>query len=216
MEIFDTITAKDKRYEIRNIIKTFLASSNGNVNSFCVNRDGKKGVSPAKLCYEIDTQRNGYSELRGLTFNVNTSTPYYVSYHGMIIDNVIVIRSGNIMRNLLENSPKQKCIVPDIQADDHLRFVNGMKESKVLDKISQVGSIVTRNMSTSILVDNMKIQIPNSDILSALSSLHFMSGEKSLFDYYGAISQAIANKRLTGRDLNWFMYKIMLIEKIIN
>lgn len=216
MEIFDTLIVKDKKYEIRNIIKSFLASSSGNANSFCVTRDGKKGVAPAKLCYEIDSPKNGYSELRGLTFNINTSTPYYVTYHGIVIDDAIVIRMGSIMRNLLENSPKQKCIVPSIDTNKSLEFVENMKKMQVIDKVTQIGEILTKNMSTSILVDNMKIQIPNSDIISALTTLHFMSGERNLFDYYRSISQVLANKRLTGRDLNWFMYKMSLIEKIVN
>lgn len=218
IHVYNNVNIKGEKYEIKDIIEDFLEQNkNGESRMFNVDRISSNGDKyPCKLCYESTIKEDDSLErLNGIAFCFGGIKPYYVNYCGVLANrNSLIINSSScVTRNLIKkgfssyNSP-----VLDMYA--MRKFINSMK-TDIDDFDRFIGRVILNNYNNCMIVDNMGVRISHNDLAQSLMEIEPINTKITKLDAYLAVSSKISEKRINGKDMNWFMYKILLLNKII-
>lgn len=217
--MFENVNIKGNSYEIGDIIRSFHEQTAGcTSNEYVVNRIlDEGGVVPSKLCYEAVKPFSNYEDVFGLSFCFGGIRPYYVTYRALLHESALIIASSNsIIRNIISGGKGQKCIIPNVNPYVIESYIYELSNAKVDNFNEYVGKLVSSNHNNCIIVDNMSVKISHNDLTQGITD---MLGQKdkdiTKIDIYTSINKRISDKRKTGKDLNWFMYKVILLNKIM-
>lgn len=217
MNIFENVNVRNENYEIGDIIRSFLSQTEGQTHQqYGTSRISNDGIiTPSKLCYEASKKFSNYEDVTGLSFCFGGIRPYYIVYRGLLCKDSLVISTGvHVMRNFIEKGKGQKCIIP--YADPYVVESYMYDLTKDVDNLNEyIGQLVTRNYNNCIIVDNMSIRISHNDLTQGITDQCGKNVKATKLDLYLSIGKRISEKRKNGKDLNWFMYKMLLLNKIM-
>lgn len=225
-KVVNNINIKGNDYEIGLIINSFYSQHSGwEIKIFKTEtylNDTNIRV-PSKLCIEAYKQI-GFDlyEVEGLAFCFNSKFPYYVSYKSVfnkLVNCMYFFNDNQILRTNLISSDipeyvKQYYKRVEFSTKNILEYIHSLKEQQIDNPKMYVGELISRNSSNSIIIDSMNIRIPNNDIVKGLVDI-LRSKKVNLDSSYSFICSSVMHKRDKLKDLNWFMYKMLLISKII-
>lgn len=225
----NNVNIKGKDYEIDAIINSFknkhdkkwsiaIKKVNSRISDF-----GNDMNVTSKLCIEASKQI-GFDmyEVDGITFCFNSNFPCYTSYRTVInkmnnsmffFDDRQIIRKPILLCDNPE-SKNQECIIPEFDSGIILDYIERLSKCEINDIKRYIGSLVMKNISNHVIIDNMKINISYNDIMKGFCDM-LRWNKLNKYIVYSFICRSIMDKRDRGKDLNWFMFKILLISKIV-
>lgn len=217
MNIFEDVNVRNENYEIGDIIRSFLSQTEGQTHQqYGTNRISNDGIiTPSKLCYEASKKFSDYDDITGLSFCFGGIRPYYITYRGLLCrDSLVIATSTHVMRNFIGKEKGQKCTIP--YADPYVIESHIYDLTKDVSNIDEyIGQLITRNFNNCIIVDNMSIRISHNDLTQGITDQYGKNTKATKLDLYLSIGKRISEKRKNGKDLNWFMYKMLLLNKIM-
>lgn len=217
MTFFESVNVKGKKYEIGDITRDFLSKTEGQEHQrYCADKiSGNGDITPSKLCYEAYKPFSEYKEVTGLSYCFGGVTPYYVTYRALMKDDALVIPGGFcVFRNIIGDGKNGTCVIPNV--DPYIIESHACDMSVRVDNVDgYIGKLVTNNFNNCIIVDNMSIRISHNDLMRGISEIYGKRSEMTKLDLYLSISKCVSEKRKNGKDLNWFMYKILILNKIV-
>lgn len=219
MKIVNNIKTKEKEYEINSIVNSFIRQTLGfrvsEYNSF--EGIGNSKVT-TKLCYEASRAiDNEWDEVRGVAFLINSDNPSYVSYTGIMersSGGLAIMNDFNIVKTQIV-STSQECVYNSI---DPMKYLNDFKNKfdKPVGNIDEVVGKIVRNSSSTYFSNNgLKINIPSARIMLGVAKHRCQSNNDTFADLYMSISSEIMATRNKSKDLSWFMYKIYMLNSLM-
>lgn len=224
----NNVNIKGTNYEIDSIIKSFRSKHNkwdisiNKVMNRISDTDNEYQI-PTKMCIEA-TKQIGFDmyEVEGITFCLNAAFPYYTSYKTIINrmnNSMFFFDDRQIIRKQLlpcsnPESKIQECITPEFDTGKILDYIDRLSKCEINDIKKYVGSLVMKNISNHMVIEDMKINISHNDIMKGLCDM-LRWNKLNKYMVYSFICRSIMEKKDKGKDLNWFMYKMLLISKIV-
>lgn len=227
-EVVNNININGKDYEIGLIVKSFENSHkiNWDINVYQAKASlsgDKNSMVPIKLCIEA-TRQIGFDtyEVEGISFCFKSQYPYYTSYKTVLnkLESTMIFFDEKqiIRRNLIScddpSYKKQDCVIPVFDTGKILDFINLNKKEDISSITEYIGKFVKRNITNSMLIENMKICVPHNDVMKGFTGM-LRCASINKYMVYSFICRNIVDKRDKHKDLNWFMYKMLLVSKII-
>lgn len=216
MRIFESVNVKNKKYETGSIIRNFLEQTKSSGKNDCVGYWtervlGDGGIEVSKLCYEASSRFGFYDDITGISFRFGGVKPYYVTYRALYKDGSLIINSNSsIIRNLFD----ERLIIPSVDPFVIKNFADSL-DVPIVNFFEYAGKLIEKNQNNCLIVDNMSIRISYNDLTQGITDAMRMKDNCTKMDVYSSIGRKISEKRKNGKDLNWFMYKMLLLNKII-
>lgn len=217
MNVFENVNIKNERYEIGDIMRSFLSQTEGqSYQEYSITRMMNGGETPTKLCYEAFKTFSSYTDVTGISFCFGGIRPYYVTYRGLLSKgSLIIATNAHVMRNVITGEKKQKCIIP--AADPYVIESYIYELTKDVNNFNEyAGELIINNYNNCMIVDNMSVRISHNDLTQGITDqCDRTDGKITKLDLYLSIGKRICEKRKSGKDMNWFMYKMLLLNKIM-
>lgn len=219
MNIVNNIKVREKEYEIKSIIDSFISQSLGyRVSEYHCSEGIGQSQSYTKLCYEsVKAIDEEWDEVKGLAFLINSQVPSYVSYVGIMersSGGLVIMNDADIIKTSIVGS-RQEYVCHDI---DPMRYLSSFKNKfdNTIGNIDEViGKIVRGGSSVYFTNNGLKINIPSACIMSGVGKHRCQSGNATFLDLYMSISSEIMSSRNRTKDLSWFMYKVYMLNSLM-
>lgn len=217
VEIFDYVNIKDKRYRTKELIESFIDKT-GHVDAVqrCYAIKHVSGM-PSKLCYE-STYPCGDTDFKiveGLAFCLNENNPSSIAYGGVLYDGALYTgdaSSFNIVslsRGVTEYNRKV------VSTSWIMNAVKTMESMEVSNLALCAGETLIRSMTSSMIASSgIRIQV-SPDLIAKATYDMMASGERTVRKFYNFLAKRIIERRNSGKDMTWFMFKLMLARKIL-
>lgn len=219
MKVVNNINIKGKDYAISKIINSFLQATNINDAEQSVYTNDKVvdgRCATTKLCYEsIYGYDNifGFKKVEGISFCFNGEHPCCTAYKGLWYDNAMFIIDSSSIRQFGLDADGYNPASLDVKTVEN--YIRSERYKRITDMEGFVGRIIMRGMMSKIITSSgMKVQIPIESIVKSTWKLMFSNATNAKF--YAELSSNILSSRNKGKDMSWYMYKIFLINTLIN
>ena len=213
----EKVNVKGKDYDINPIIESFYAQTEGyDYQCFRKDKDYGKFIAPSRLIYEAYKDSRDGKNTVGLCFWLNGNVPYYVAYRAILKDGCLIIHNEyNVIKRIILDG-QTECMVPAAHPIEAIDYMESLKEP-VRNFNEYIGVMLISSCTSSLIIENMNIQINYNDIIAgAISVKNIVSGRKcTKLDLYTAIGKRICDSRISGKDMTWYMYKMLYLDRIM-